>query len=359
MTSAKPEIALVVASYNREKPLLELLENLRNQTLLPRRWEVWIAVDGSTDGTMDMLSKWDRKNKNVIPLHFFYQANSGQAKARHEAILRTEAERIVVIDDDMEVSPDFLTQHLKAAQEDPKHIVVIGKVMPRPKWRQFPLYSAVVEQGMQELHARLEKGAHIPSGTSFVTQNVSFPRALYLQTGGFDFSLRLDEDREMGLRLERNGGRFIFSRYAWAVHHSNIGAYETWRKRQYEYGLYAVKVWNKFHGDVYVHPLRNFATGSRMNHWAVRFFVPFDHVANLATHALRWIGVGLQKLRIYGPAIATHKAILALQYHLGVKHALGSWKELLRHHNAYLSDENSPKTPTGEGMTMNVAAHRD
>lgn len=357
MHAPKPEIALIIASYNREKPLQNLLENLRGQTLLPHRWEVWVAVDGSTDGTMEVLGKWQQKN--IMPLNFFYQANAGQSKARHEAILRTQAERIVVIDDDMEVSPDFLNQHLKAAQEDPQHIVVIGKVVPRPQWRQYPLYSAVVEQGMQELHARLESGAQAPSGTAFVTQNVSFPRSLYLQAGGFDFSLRLDEDREMGLRLERHGGRFVFGRYAWAVHHSNVDAYSTWRKRQYDYGHYAVKVWNKFRGDVYVHPLRNFATGSRLNHWAVRFFVPSDRNARLATTALRWIGVTLQKLRFYTPAIATHKAILALQYHLGVKHALGSWEELMRLHDAYMNDANSPKTPTGEGATMKVAGLRE
>ncbi len=357
MGAAKPEIALIVASYNREKPLQELLENLRGQTLLPHRWEVLVAVDGSSDGTMEMLGRWEQKN--ILPLRYFYQANAGQAKARHEAILRTEAERIVVIDDDMEVSPDFLSQHLKAAQEDPDHTVIIGKVVPRPKWRQYPLYSAVVEQGMQELHERLENGTQTPSGTAFVTQNVSFPRSLYLATGGFDFTLRLDEDREMGLRLERHGGRFVFGRYAWAVHHSNVGAYATWFKRQYEYGHYAVKVWSKFKGDVYVHPLRNFAMGSRLNHWAVRLCVPTDQKALWATRLLRCAGIVLQKIRLYAPAIATHKAILAIQYHLGVKHALGSWEELLRLHDAYLSDESSPKTPTGVGATMKAPAPRE
>jgi len=350
MPDGQPEIALVVATLNRKERLAALLTSLCAQTIACHRWELWIAVDGSEDGTLPLLEHW--QGRRLLPLQYFFQENAGQAQARHAAILRSRAPRIAVVDDDMEVCPGFLDQHLAAGQSDPEQAVVIGKVVPRPRWRRYPLYSAVVEQSTLELHNRLEHGLQAPSATAFVTQNVSFPRSLYFQAGGFDASLRLDEDRELGLRLERAGGRFVFAPLASATHHSDVGSYHTWEERQYEYGHYAVRVWEKHGRDPYVHPLRNYVTGSRLNHWTVNLYVPSERRTHCACRLLRLAGTVLHGLRLDRPAIATHKGIRTLQYHLGVKHAVGSWARLRELAESYANDSKSPATPTGRGETM-------
>lgn len=350
MSSVQPQIAIVIATYNRERPLLSLLEQLNAQTLAAHEWELWVAVDGSTDGTITLLKEW--QERHVLPLNFFHIKNSGQATARHEAILCAKAPRIVVIDDDMEVPPDFLQQHLTAAQDNPQQTVVIGKVTSEPHWQRKPLYSAVVEAGMREMHHRLETKQQQPTATAFVTQNVSFPRDLYLQVGGFDAALRLDEDRELGLRFERNGGVFVYGVHCWAIHHSNVGAYKKWERRQYEYGKYAFQVWEKYQRDPYVHPLRNLVNGSRLNRIAVLVCCPIDVIARASCVALRSMGWLFQQLHIYAPAIATHKAILAIQYHLGVKDVLGSWTAVRELEQEYIKHPDRPLAPTGSGSTV-------
>jgi glycosyltransferase involved in cell wall biosynthesis len=348
MDPSGKRISLIVATYNRARPLERLLGDVERQTLPRTDFEVVVCVDGSKDETRDVLERWEKRG--VFPLRALFQENQGQAAARHQAILRATGQRVAVVDDDMELSPGFLEEHLAAAAGDPARVVVIGKVVPEEGWKQKPLYESVREHGMLELHTRLESGEE-PSATSFVTQNVSVPRKLYLEVGGFDATLRLDEDRELGMRLERAGARLVFGAGAWAIHRSEIGSYEKWERRQYEYGKYGVHIWEKYERDPYLHPLRNLVNGSPANRMAVQVLSRWDWGAEKGTRLLRKLGNTLATVGLFAPALATHKAILAVQYHLGVKHSLGSWGKLRQSAEQFARDPRSPREPTGRGRT--------
>jgi glycosyltransferase involved in cell wall biosynthesis len=347
--AASPAIAIVLATYNRARPLERLLEALERQTLDRRAWEVVVAVDGSTDDTVDVLDRWVARG--TLPLQYLVQDNAGQSVARNNGIQRTSAEHVIVIDDDMEVCPEFVAAHLEAARRSPGRIVVIGKVVPEKTFRKKPLFTAVGEHHLLLLHARLESGEQRPNATAFVTQNVSFPRKLYLDVGGFDPSLRLDEDRELGIRMERAGGQFAFAPKAWAIHHSDVGSYDKWSRRHYEYGKYALQVWEKHGESILLHPLRNFVDGSRLNRALVQLVCNSDRRSHVAESALRWLGNTLQELDALEPAIYTHKAIQAVRYHQGLRDALGSWDAVRRMERQYAAAPDRPKAPTGQGLT--------
>ncbi len=344
-----PRIALVVATYNRAVALERLLGVLEHQTIPEGSWEVIVAVDGSTDDTEEVLARW--VSRGSLPLQFFVQKNAGQSVARHNAILRSTAEHVIVIDDDMEVCPEFVEAHLAASRKVPGRAVVIGKVLSESGFMEKPLFTAVGEHHLLLLHRRLEQGVQPPTATAFVTQNVSFPRALYLGVGGFDASLRLDEDRELGIRMERAGGEFVYSPGAWAIHHSDVGSYEKWSRRHYEYGKYAVQVWEKHGESPLLHPLRNFVDGSPLNRALVKMVCAGDGRSTVATTTLRALGNLLQRLRILEPAIYTHKAIQAVRYHQGVRDALGSWGAVREMERRYVAEPNRPRAPTGRGLT--------
>jgi glycosyltransferase involved in cell wall biosynthesis len=351
--STRCAIAVVIATYNRAGPIAHLLYGLQRQTLSHDRWEVVVCVDGSTDDTEEVLAEWTARK--TLPLKYIVQANAGQAVARHNALVRTSADHVIVIDDDMEVCPSFVEEHLAASTRVAGKTVVIGKVVPEKAFLKKPLYAAVNEHQLYLLHGRIERGEQAPTATAFVTQNVSFPRALYLQVGGFDPSLRLDEDRELGIRLERAGATFVFGSKAWAIHHSNIGSYDKWFQRQYEYGKYAVHVWGKHGNNPLLHPLRNFVNGSRLNRALVTMVCPDDRVSGIATSVLERIGRVLQRVNLLKPAVATHKAIQAVRYHQGVRDALGSWQALRKSEREFLADPNRPAEPTGSGLTSEGA----
>lgn len=319
-------VAIVIATYNRAKPLARLLVWLENQTLPKQDWEVIVCVDGSTDDTMQLLSAV--KQRRTLPLVYFWQKNAGQSMARHNAILRSRAQRVVIIDDDMEVGERFLEEHCRCAESDPYKTVVIGKVIPRHDWKEKPLYEVGREHWLLSHHNSLECQSRAPSALSF-TQNVSLSRQLYLQVGGFDPQFRLNEDLELGIRLERAGGRFVFNPEAWTINHSDIGSYARWLQREYDYGKAAVQIWEKYDRDPLLHPLRNLVTGNLAKRIAVEIVAPRDGFAKLSVIFLQRFGNFLQSRKLFWLAMATHKAIAAIQYHLCLKHYFGSWQALL------------------------------
>jgi GT2 family glycosyltransferase len=256
----------------------------------------------------------------------------------------------------MEVCPGFVEGHLAASKAFPGRAVVIGKVVSEPAFMQKPLFTAVGEHHLLLLHRRLEQGVQVPTATAFVTQNVSFPRALYVSVGGFDASLRLDEDRELGVRMERAGGQFVYAPEAWAIHHSDVGSFEKWSRRHYEYGKYAVQIWEKHGESLHLHPLRNFVDGNRLNRALVKIVCAGDARSRVATTTLRAVGNLLQRLKIFEPAIYTHKAIQAVRYHQGVRDALGSWSALRDMERRYVAEPNRPRDPTGRGLTYDASA---
>jgi hypothetical protein len=130
-----------------------------------------------------------------------------------------------------------------------------------------------------------------------------------------------------------------------------VGSYEKWSRRHYEYGKYALQIWEKHGESPLLHPLRNYVDGNRLNRALVTMVCKSDRRSKLAESTLRWVGNALQRLEILEPAIYTHKAIQAVRYHQGLRDALGSWREVRKMERQYVASPNRPGKPTGEGLT--------
>src|SRR5262249_48608527 len=143
---------------------------------------------------------------------------------------------------------------------------------------------------------------------------------------------------------------------AWAIHHSDVGSFEKWSRRHYDYGKYAVQVWEKHGKSPFLHPLRNFVDGNRLNRALVKMVCAGDMRSKLATETLRTVGNLLQRMKILEPAIYTHKAIQAVRYHQGVRDALGSWGAVLEMERRYVAEPGRPREPTGRGVTHDESA---
>lgn len=317
-----PKIALIVATYEREAPLSRLLGWLERQDLAPSDWELVVAVDGSQDGTLALLER--HALRGLLPLTYFHQANTGPAGARDAAIRRARAPRIAVLDDDMEVGPDFLRRHLAAADAAPERIVVLGRIRGVDGWQAKPVFAALQDADIEALHAGYAQGRTRPSWLGFFTGNVSFPRALYLEVGGFDHAFRMDEDRELGFRLQCAGGQFVYAADAVGVHRSDGGRYEPWLRRQQLYGGYAVRLWEKHGRAPEAHPLRFFVEKGPLTRRIVTVLVRMDPLARLFVFAMQRLGEALRAVRCFPAALATHKAIRVVQFHRGVRDELGS-----------------------------------
>lgn len=122
------KISVVIPTYNRKSALARTLNSIFSQKFEPNEFEVIVVVDGSTDGTAELL----RELKPPCAFRVIEQPNRGQAAARNEGWRSAVGQTILFLDDDMLCNPLLLSQHLDAHRNS-KSVVVFGPVPIAPE----------------------------------------------------------------------------------------------------------------------------------------------------------------------------------------------------------------------------------
>jgi len=228
-----PLLSVVVPTYNRCAGILRLLRALAAQTLPPDRFEVIVSNDGSTDGTAEALAAFEVPYR----LRVLTQANAGPAAARNAAVREATGRLVVFLDDDVLPASDLLDVHL-AAQGDADDLIVVGPMFPPTDWARSTWVRWEERQLLKQYDA-MQRGLYSCTPRQFYTGNASVPRALLLQSGGFDARFKRAEDVELAFRLWAMGARFHFEPTAEVLHYASR-SFASWMRTPYQYGRYDV-----------------------------------------------------------------------------------------------------------------------
>ena len=333
-TAVTPSVSVVIALYNRADSIKVLLAQLAVQTMACEHFEVIVVDDGSSVPATSVIVPADYP----FTLRMYRQVNAGPASARDYGIRNASASLIVVLDDDMRVGPTFLASHYAAHAEASAPRVVMGRLRA-PQRSGVPLFERYLIKQLDRLAARVAAQPHVLRGGNVYTGNVSFPRSLYEQVGGFDASLRLSEDAELGIRFELAGAEFQLRDDASSEHCSDHTEMEQWIARSIAYGVADSRVAAKHVGV------------SAANPWRFVFLVhPVSRVLMALTCLWPSLGVWLARvvLRVahVGAGVGVERAAMSattlaygLLYFVGVRQAAGSRENAFRGLRAYLVHE--------------------
>lgn len=248
--------SIIVPTYNKLPRLKLMLESLRFQHAEKSCYEVIIVDDGSKDGTRNYLDTYnftyDCKVINV--------PNGGRASARNRGIQESQGDILIFCDDDLLLSPDYVTSHLME-QERNKGAVVHGAIYSLSFLKYFEdpdkgiyydktpcvnphlLKRCVHLETLEEvLAAGIKNGKKKDMMESFVQSifeqdtvrfkwlsfnggNISVPKEWVLEAGGFkeEFGTRWGgEDIELGYRIHRLGKPFLYSESAYNYHMTHL-----------------------------------------------------------------------------------------------------------------------------------------
>lgn len=108
-----PKVSVIIPVYNTEKFLRKCLDSVCNQTL--QDIEIICINDCSTDGSLEILREYARKDKRIKLIELF--ENGGAAKARNIGIDIAEGEYLGFVDSDDFVDLDFYEKLYQKAVE--------------------------------------------------------------------------------------------------------------------------------------------------------------------------------------------------------------------------------------------------
>lgn len=321
-------VSVVVATYNRPKPLVRLLETLAQQTLPRDEYEVVVVDDGSEEDARPLVQAMtDRLQVQAIR-----QKNGGVAVARQRGVEEARGRVVIFLDDDMLVAEDFVEEHVRL-HDGYDDRVVMGELLPDTGIAEMPLF--------ERYHAyQLRKVAdgYAASGTfaghAVYTGNLSLTRDLFFRAGGFDPAFHI-EDVELGVRLEQEGASFIFSRSVATVHASDHTSLDSWLARSVKDGADWVRLVRKHPRVRDANPWRFMKTANPI---AKPFFVAAVVAPQAGPRLARLAFDGARGAAALGFERATVQAmtlVYGIQYFVGVRRETGTLREALDSYRAY------------------------
>ncbi len=242
-TSAGPSLSVVAPTYQRRGSLPRFLGAVLAD---PAVSELVLAVDGSTDGSLQWLREQARLDPRIVVLDL---PNRGNGAARQAGIEAASGDVVLLLDDDVIAGPGLASGHLRHHRDGARRLVL--GYMPND-WRSLPpgrraiayLYSSAYER----------RCARYASEPDFVLRglwsgNLSLPREEFLRTPVDELLAGYgEEDREWGLRCLKGGveGRFDPALIAQHEFDRSIGQYrhDCYRKGRFRRAMF------ELHGDV-------------------------------------------------------------------------------------------------------------
>jgi|GEM_PF-388165 len=318
LISGAPRVSVVLATYNRPALVERLLQQLAEQTVPPAEFEVIVVDDGSSPPVAPKLCEL----RVPFALTVLQQPNGGAARARHNGILRARGDLLVLLDDDMQISPDFLAQHLRLHQPGVP-TAVFGRYRDAPEIAEMPLFERWCSAKWSQWSSDYAHGARV-LGNSLCTGNASLRRMDYLAVGGFDLSLDRSEDAELGLKLEERGVKLLYSEAAYTLHCSDHTRPRQFLSRAYRYGICDLRIGRKHLGLLHADPWRWSFLLPTLGRLFLFFPLLVPWLARPFAYGIMYLSlavdrIGMQRLALRGTGLA-----FGMEYFRGIRSECGS-----------------------------------
>ena len=169
------DVDAVITSYNQGTMILEAVQSLCNQTVLPKR--IIIVDDGTTDTySIEILNAIGNDSELSVPVKMVFQENKGVSAARNTGINQAQSSLVLILDGDDKLEAKFIENVGRLLYDNPQMVIASSWM------RTFGVLDAIIRP----------TGGNI---VSFLSHNCCpathiLRRKFYEQCGGYDESMR-------------------------------------------------------------------------------------------------------------------------------------------------------------------------
>lgn len=240
--------SIIIAVYERQDELTELLNSLSKQT--NKLFEVVVVDDGSNNPLKTLCASFQEQ----LTLHYYYKTNSGPGKSRNFGMQKANGNYFIFLDSDTIVPPDYIESI--ANELSINYVDAFGgpddaddSFTNLQKAITFSMTSLLTTGGIRG--GKKQIGKFQPR--SF---NMGISREAYNKTGGFA-DLRVGEDPDLSMRLWENGLETRLFTNSKVIHKRRTSL-KKFAKQVYQFGV-ARPILNQRHPS-YVKPTFWFPT---------------------------------------------------------------------------------------------------
>jgi len=209
------KVSVIIPTYQRCKSVQRLLSALLTQTFPHSDFEVIVSIDGSDDGTLEMVENF----VSTYKLRFIWEPNSGRAKACNRGIYNATGEILIILDDDMEPSPNLVQGHYLSHLNHTKlGVMGAAPILINDSSTMAARYIATEFNSRQK---KISDPSYKFKLWDFYGANFSIRRTDLLDVKGFNESFKIygEEDIELAFRLVEYGIKFVFQPDALCTQH--------------------------------------------------------------------------------------------------------------------------------------------
>lgn len=216
------KIYIIIPTYNRRQLLKQCLKSLNNQTC--QNFQVLVVVDGSTDGTLEML-----KNEYQAVDFIIGNGNWWWTKSVNEGIknaIKENPTHILLLNDDVVLPDNYIQEIYKAIDENKTNVLinVAAKDIHTKDWS----YLGLEKNWSNPLKSISYLNTYKSDPPKYIESSLLYGRGLIVPVSVFSEIGFFDEksfpqamaDSDFSLRAKRAGYTLIITTMAYLYSHT-------------------------------------------------------------------------------------------------------------------------------------------
>jgi len=228
--------SIIIPSYNPTAKLSETLDKLVPQSSFID--ELIIIIDN--DKYADFAQLLAVKYSSQLKIKIVSQPNSGRARSRNNGVELSRGDIVIFLDDDMLAENNLIEKHIQYHLKNPG-IIVSGNGYRNPVNATYDFGKFLI--GMEKGWKKDDTGAHqiTLEKFNFTACNMSLPKTIFKQLGGFDTQFSDGEDFDFAVRAIQQNIKIIYDStlLAW---HNDWPEIDKYIKRQNEYAFAKMEI---------------------------------------------------------------------------------------------------------------------
>lgn len=195
------DLSIIVITRNRADSLPACLQHLEVQEFPAARFEIVVVDNASTDGTPETVRRYALGSPVSVRCIQLNQ-RAPWARARNLAAHEARGRWLLLLDEDLLASPRLASRHVQVHKDSATPSVLMGALAFHPQMDRMTLTKWFLPE--------FRKPDYLQGDLEFLqwrAYNMSLPRDLLLNSGGFDEDFQFPHfgTAELGWRLVRQG----------------------------------------------------------------------------------------------------------------------------------------------------------